>query len=108
MKELISLYDNFLIYHPNYFFSALFLLGFLVILILISSIGSLKIKQRTNKFRKARIKLSPIKINLTNVLTILAITVSVVFRKIYKSIEHVELKTERILKKIQKAVLIED
>jgi len=135
MDELISLYDNGLIYYPNIFFAVLFLIGILgIILVSIEIIvlgkkirrvieeikSNLKQKKRIEKEEKKKTSFaqmirvffqrkSILLVYITRALTVFfAHMVRVVFIRINTTLGYIESQTEKIIKKIGKEILIEE
>lgn len=123
MKELISLYDNALIYYPNVFFPALFFLSILGIILL--SIGIIVISKKVRRFTEE------IKRNLNNKkkkASSISITKALLKRKkifliyfiffihiikifliqINALLVWLELQITKIVKKVGKEILVED
>ena len=132
MEILIFFYDNALIYYPNVFFAVLFFISILgIILVCIGTIAlwgkvgrvieeikndlkQIKIKER-NKisfFPMLRVFFERKKIfffyNLRVLTVFLIRVVRIIFIRINTALEHIEARTERIIKKIGKEVLIDE
>lgn len=128
MEFLISLYDNSLIYFPNVFFAALFLLSILVTVLTIKGIIYLnrelrkivkKIKRDVGKIRINQIRIKKIKIdkNLSSANFIKKFIksfksvfkiIKIIFIKINATLQYLEMKTEKIFKKMGKEIFIEE
>lgn len=123
MKELISLYDNTLIYYPNVFFPVLFslsILGIIFVSIEIIALGK-KIKRITEEIKRnlnnKKKKVSSIsitkallkreKIFLTYFIFFIHI-IKVFFIQINTLLVWFELQITKIVKKVGKEVLIEN
>lgn len=135
MEFLISFYDNSLIYYPNIFFAVLFFISILGIVLVgiglivlgkkiirvIEEIKSnlkqlRKIKREEGKktsfvlmikafFQRKRVSL----VYIAGALTVFfARMVQVAFIRINKALGHIELQTERIIKKIGKEIFIKE
>lgn len=109
MEELFFLYDNLLIYYPNIFF--LLLLALLIVgsitLYNIAILANKKIKNYLKEFKtyikKIKIKKTPrikTRFPLNKIIKNLLLIIVLLF--IY-----VEVKTERIIKRIEKKILID-
>lgn len=105
MDLLVYLYDNSLIYYPNLFFVALFLLFFLAAILFLSLIPYLKALSSIGRIKKYRYHAKYPKINIKNVAAILGKNI---ITNGYKWIEFTELKIEKIIKKIAKEILIDE
>lgn len=128
MDILISLYDNLLIYHPNIFFTTLFLIGILGIILTINGIIYLNrelkkiIREIKNDIGKAgthrKIKIdkdlsfSHLEKFVIRVFMKTFGYILCVIRKILLGInagfEYLQLRTERVFKKIEKEIFIEE
>lgn len=133
MELLISLYDNSLIYYPNVFFATLFLIGILAILLTIKGTIYLKrelkkiiigIEKDINKIQVSKIRINTLRIgkNLSSANVIkkfLAKKLIKSFRNVLRFIknifiwinvglEYLQLKIEKIFKKIGKEIFIEE
>ncbi len=127
MKEIISLYDNFLIYHPNYFFSSLFFLITFLFIFFVATISQLPIKKSRKKFSKVKLNLLSIKTFTFNAPYAIGFVISdkvnklsklyisninrlskPYINKINKLAIYLDLKAKREIKKIAKAILIDE
>lgn len=123
MKELISLYDNALIYYPNVFFPVLFslsILGIIFVSIEIIVLGK-KIKRITEEIKRnlnnkkkkvfsisiTKALLKREKIFLTYFIFFIHI-IKVFFIQINTLLVWLELQITKIVKKVGKEVLIEN
>lgn len=110
MNELISLYNNSLIYFPNIFFLLFLILGTIAVFfltkasILIKEKAAVYVKKLEKNFKqihinkKSRIKTgSSIKRITKNILII----INLIFL-------YIEVKTDKIIKKIEKEILIDE
>jgi len=105
MDALISLYDNALIYYPNVFLAAIFLFSFLIVIFLIQTIiyvstfrFSIRIKSYNypKKFPKISISNYPI------------IVMEKFIIQSIRFLEKTEMRTEKLIKKIGKEILIDE
>ncbi|MEK7533845.1 MAG: hypothetical protein AAB600_00770 [Patescibacteria group bacterium] len=133
MELLISFYDNALIYYSNIFFATLFLIGILGIFLTMKGIVYLNrefrkifsdIKNGISKIRINQIGIKKIKIdkNLSsaNVIKQFLIEkfiksfkdvlkiIKIIFIRINAGFEYLQLKVEKIFKKIGKEIFIEE
>lgn len=110
MNELISLYNNSLIYFPNIFFLLLLILGIIAIFFL-SEVSILakekaviyvkKLKQNVKQIhinKKPRIKTG---LSIKRIIKNILIIISLIFL-------YIEIKTDKIIKKIEKEILIDE
>lgn len=107
MNSLIYLYDNFLIYYPNVFFPALFLIGILGLILLGKAIillnkNILELKKKVGK-RKFSFDL-PIQKNFKLIL-LLTINLCILIDKV---LTYSQFHIEKIIKKIRKEIFIEE
>jgi len=135
MALLISFYDNALIYYPNVFFAVLFLIGILgIILVSIEIIvlgkkiirvieeikSNLKQKKRIEKEEKKKTSFAQMiraffqrksisLVYITRALTVFFVhMVRVVFILMNTTLGYIELQTEKIIKKIERKILIDE
>jgi len=135
MELLISFYDNALIYYPNVFFAALFLFGILITILTIKGIIYLSreikkivssIKNDINKISVSQIRIKKLKIDknlsLANIIIIRKLLIKklvksfkdvlkiikIIFIRINTGFEYLQLKIEKIFKKIEKEIFIEE
>lgn len=127
MKELISLYDNFLIYYPNYFFSSLFFLITFLFIFFVATISLLPIRKGRKKFTEVKINFLSIKTIVFNAPYAIGFVISDKINKlsklyisninrlakshinkINKLAIHINSKVETEIKKIAKAILINE
>lgn len=124
MDLLISLYDNTLIYYPNVFFAILFFISILgIILVSIGIIALWKEVRRVIKEMKSSLKqVKRIKkeerkrtpfVQIVNVFfarnrIFFLQVIRVIFIRMNTLLMRVESRTEKIIKKIGKEILIEE
>ncbi len=121
MEFLISFYDNALIYYPNVFFAVLFFISILGIILV--SIGIIVfgkkirrvIEEIKNDLKQIKIKERK-KISFAHMVRVFLArnrifflqVIIVIFIRINTALGHIESRTERIIKKIGKEILIEE
>ena len=134
MDFLISLYDNSLLYYPNVFFATLFLFGILVLILILKgiiyTIKELKkivrdIKNDIGNIRISQIRIKKIKIDKNLSLASFFIKeflikkfiksfkgalkiIKIIVIRINASLQYLQLKIEKIFKKIEKEIFIEE
>lgn len=110
MNELISLYNNSLIYFPNIFFLLLLILGTTAVFflkkvsILVKEKAAVYVKKFKESVKQIHINKKPrIKIGLSikRIIKNILIIISLIFL-------YIELKTDKIIKKIEKEILINE
>jgi len=105
MDILISFYDTVLIYYPNLFFAALFLLLFPFIFFILQGSTYIVRSEQLRKIKNYKSHLKPRKITISNY------PIIVTGRLIHKGIrglEIIETRTEKLIKKIGKEILIDE
>ena len=132
MEFLISFYDNALIYYPNVFFAVLFFISILVIILVcigiivlwkkirrvveeikndLKQIGR-KEKKRISFARMASVFFERKKIFFVYIVRALIVFLAnmtrIAFIRINTALEYIETRTERIIEKIGKEVLIDE
>lgn len=128
MKELISLYDNVLIYYPNVFFPVLFFLGIILIIFVIKGIvflskGTVLVIREIKRELKNRVKQRKKQVKIKQKERISFIQViedifkknkapflrnaKITFFRICTTSIFITSKIEKIIKKIKKEILIE-
>lgn len=106
MKILISFYDNVLIYYPNLFFAVLFFVSILGIVLF--AIGIVVFERAVEKFIKTiRNRLNQKKIKERKKFFSVRMA-RVVFIRINTSLGYIESQIEKIIKKIEKEILIKE
>jgi len=110
MNELISLYNNSLIYFPNIFFLLLLILGPTAVFFL-SKVSILAKKKAAVYIKKLKENVKQIHINKKS-----RIKTGLSIKRIIKNILiiinliflYIEVKTDKIIKKIEKEILINE
>lgn len=110
MNELISLYNNSLIYFPNIFFLLLLLLGIIAVFFL-SKVSVLAKKKAALYVKKLKKNVKQIHINkksriktglsINRIIKNILIIINLIFL-------YIEVKTDKIIKKIEKEILIDE
>lgn len=103
MELLISLYDKTLIYYPNLFFAAFFLLIFLILIFIFQTISYILMLDQVKKIKSYRYHPNSFKTNISNYPII--VTEKFIDKGIYW-LNKIEVLTEKVIKKIGKEILI--
>lgn len=105
MNFVISTYDNLLIFYPNVFFAALFLLVFLIGIFLLQTITYVSTLGFIEEVKSYGYLLKPRKVNMGNYPIIMT------EKLIYKGVcwlRRIEIWTVKIIKRIGKEILIDE
>lgn len=105
MDVIISFYDTVLIYYPNLFFAALFLLLFLFILLILQARKYIDVSGQLKKIKSYRYDLKPHKLSISDYPIIL---MERLIHKVIRGIGIIEIRTEELVKKIGKEILLDE
>lgn len=100
--DLIFFYDHILIYHSNFLFLLLFLLFFLGFILFLETLSHLSKREIIKEIKKIYIKRKGSKfVNTTS-------GILEMFRVINNTLDYVELKIRKVVKKIEKEIFISE
>jgi len=105
MEFLIIFHDNALIYYPNVFFAALFLLLSLIVIFALQVIMCVSELGLVSKIKNHKYGLGPQKVNIIN--DPIIVKEKLISGGIYW-LEKIEVKIEKLIKKIGKEILIDE